>query len=284
MCTPAPRRCRPRFLSSSAAIIAPVVAVPRNAAMAGIRCSPLRSNTPPVAPTSKRSGPRSDSANRSCSRTRVPRPELCSMPVNPRAPVSYADLPDIPDDYDCATISTRPTVEPTSSAHPTARIGYRSLCGGRCRASRAALLDRRPVDGHCRRDRAVPPLRGACRARLRSVTLRDALTTSAPRSYEQSGRGGDRAGGGRGCQSPASTGQPCTVPLRHDWTPAEIETIIAQPFHDLLRQAQATHRERFDPHAVEGAMLLSIKTGACPEDCAYCPQSAHYRPGSSPSG
>ena len=67
--------------------------------------------------------------------------------------------------------------------------------------------------------------------------------------------------------------------LRHDWTPAEIETIIAQPFHDLLHQAQTTHRSQFDPHAVEGAMLLSIKTGGCPEDCAYCPQSAKYSTG-----
>ena len=69
------------------------------------------------------------------------------------------------------------------------------------------------------------------------------------------------------------------MPLRHDWTPAEIETIIAQPFHDLLHQAQVTHRAQFDPHIVEGAMLLSIKTGGCPEDCAYCPQSARYSTG-----
>jgi len=67
--------------------------------------------------------------------------------------------------------------------------------------------------------------------------------------------------------------------MRHDWTPAEIETIIAQPFHDLLHQAQATHRAHFDPHTVEGAMLLSIKTGGCPEDCAYCPQSSKYSTG-----
>jgi biotin synthase len=63
---------------------------------------------------------------------------------------------------------------------------------------------------------------------------------------------------------------------RHDWTPAEIEAIIARPFHDLLYDAQRVHRAHFDPHAVEAAMLLSIKTGACPEDCAYCPQSAKW--------
>ena len=50
--------------------------------------------------------------------------------------------------------------------------------------------------------------------------------------------------------------------------------VIERPFHDLLAAAHACHRERFDPHEIEGAKLLSIKTGACPEDCAYCPQSA----------
>src|SRR5436190_2154061 len=59
-------------------------------------------------------------------------------------------------------------------------------------------------------------------------------------------------------------------------------SIIAQPFHDLLHLAQATHRAHFDPHAIEGAMLLSIKTGGCPEDCAYCPQSAKYSTGLDP--
>jgi biotin synthase len=72
------------------------------------------------------------------------------------------------------------------------------------------------------------------------------------------------------------------VPLRHDWTPAEIESIIAQPFHDLLHRAQTIHRANFDPQVVEGAMLLSIKTGGCPEDCAYCPQSARYSTGLTP--
>jgi biotin synthase len=66
---------------------------------------------------------------------------------------------------------------------------------------------------------------------------------------------------------------------RHDWTVAEAETLLARPFHDLLADAHAVHRARFDPHVVEAAMLLSVKTGACPEDCAYCPQSARYRTG-----
>ncbi len=48
---------------------------------------------------------------------------------------------------------------------------------------------------------------------------------------------------------------------------------MSLPFHDLLADAHHVHRQRFDPHIVEGAMLLSIKTGGCPEDCAYCPQT-----------
>jgi biotin synthase len=67
--------------------------------------------------------------------------------------------------------------------------------------------------------------------------------------------------------------------LRHDWTRAEVLAILERPFHDLLAAAQQVHRAHFDPHVVEGAMLLSIKTGACPEDCAYCPQSAHHDTG-----
>jgi biotin synthase len=63
---------------------------------------------------------------------------------------------------------------------------------------------------------------------------------------------------------------------RHDWTREEVLDLLELPFHDLLAQAHTVHRATFDPNVVEGAMLLSIKTGACPEDCAYCPQSARY--------
>jgi biotin synthase len=66
---------------------------------------------------------------------------------------------------------------------------------------------------------------------------------------------------------------------RHDWTAAEAVDLIGRPFHDLLAAAHGVHRQRFDPHLVEGAMLLSIKTGGCPEDCAYCPQSARWQAG-----
>jgi biotin synthase len=70
--------------------------------------------------------------------------------------------------------------------------------------------------------------------------------------------------------------------LRHDWTVEEAEDLIARPFHSLLAEAHSVHAERFDPHVIEAAILLSIKTGACPEDCAYCPQSARYDTGVSP--
>jgi biotin synthase len=65
--------------------------------------------------------------------------------------------------------------------------------------------------------------------------------------------------------------------MRQDWTLAEIEAIYTAPLLELIFQAQLLHREHHRPNEVQGAMLLSIKTGGCPEDCAYCPQSAHYR-------
>ena len=67
-----------------------------------------------------------------------------------------------------------------------------------------------------------------------------------------------------------------TTSLRHDWQVAEIEALFALPFNELLFQAQLIHRENFNPNEVQVSTLLSIKTGACPEDCKYCPQSAHY--------
>ncbi|MEA3020930.1 MAG: biotin synthase, partial [Actinomycetota bacterium] len=72
--------------------------------------------------------------------------------------------------------------------------------------------------------------------------------------------------------------------LRHDWTLGEVVDLIDRPFHDLLAEAHATHRARFDTTEVEGAILLSIKTGGCPEDCAYCPQSARYSTGVAAQG
>jgi biotin synthase len=67
--------------------------------------------------------------------------------------------------------------------------------------------------------------------------------------------------------------------IRHDWTTEEVGLLFALPFNELLYQAQTLHRRYFDPNEVQISTLLSIKTGGCPEDCAYCPQSAHYDTG-----
>lgn len=64
--------------------------------------------------------------------------------------------------------------------------------------------------------------------------------------------------------------------LRHDWTRAEVEALFERPFNDLLFEAQSVHRAHFDANRVQISQLLSVKTGACPEDCAYCPQSIHH--------
>ena len=67
--------------------------------------------------------------------------------------------------------------------------------------------------------------------------------------------------------------------LRHDWSLDEVVKLYEQPFNDLLFRAHSVHRDNFDPNAVQMSTLLSIKTGGCPEDCAYCPQSVHYDTG-----
>ncbi|PIE40626.1 MAG: biotin synthase BioB [Gammaproteobacteria bacterium] len=67
--------------------------------------------------------------------------------------------------------------------------------------------------------------------------------------------------------------------VRHDWNLKEIKALFDLPFNDLLFQAQTVHREYHDPNAVQISTLLSIKTGACPEDCKYCSQSGHYNTG-----
>lgn len=66
---------------------------------------------------------------------------------------------------------------------------------------------------------------------------------------------------------------------RHDWTREEVTQLFSLPFNDLLFQAQTVHRQNFDPNQVQISTLCSIKTGACPEDCAYCPQSTRYDTG-----
>ncbi len=67
--------------------------------------------------------------------------------------------------------------------------------------------------------------------------------------------------------------------IRHDWSRQEVRALFALPFPELMFRAQAIHRLHFDPTEVQISTLLSIKTGGCPEDCAYCPQSIHYDTG-----
>jgi biotin synthase len=67
--------------------------------------------------------------------------------------------------------------------------------------------------------------------------------------------------------------------VRHDWTREEIRALFALPFPELIFRAQVIHRRHFEPNEVQISTLLSIKTGGCPEDCAYCPQSVHYDTG-----
>ncbi|MBT6105780.1 MAG: biotin synthase BioB, partial [Porticoccaceae bacterium] len=67
--------------------------------------------------------------------------------------------------------------------------------------------------------------------------------------------------------------------IRHDWTRDQVLSLFNQPFNDLLFDAQVVHRKHFNPNQVQLSTLLSIKTGACPEDCKYCPQSARYDTG-----
>ena len=67
--------------------------------------------------------------------------------------------------------------------------------------------------------------------------------------------------------------------IRHDWTRDEVVALFDLPFNELLHRAHSIHREHHDPNAVQVSTLLSIKTGGCPEDCAYCPQAARYDTG-----
>ncbi len=70
--------------------------------------------------------------------------------------------------------------------------------------------------------------------------------------------------------------------VRHNWSRDQVRAIFELPFNELLFQAQTLHRQYFDPNAVQVSTLLSIKTGGCPEDCNYCPQSVHHDTGLEP--
>ena len=71
---------------------------------------------------------------------------------------------------------------------------------------------------------------------------------------------------------------PCCA-LRHDWTHEEIRALLKLSFPELMFRAQSIHRRNFDPGELQISTLISVKTGGCPEDCAYCPQSAHFETG-----
>ena len=78
------------------------------------------------------------------------------------------------------------------------------------------------------------------------------------------------------------TREAATSGLRHDWTLLEVEALFDLPFVDLIFRAQTRLRRYFDPHDIQLSTLLSIKTGGCPEDCTYCPQSVHHDTGLEP--
>ena len=77
----------------------------------------------------------------------------------------------------------------------------------------------------------------------------------------------------------ARSADAAALPIRHDWRREELRALFALPLPELIFRAQTAHRLFFDPAEVQVSTLLSIKTGGCPEDCAYCPQSAHYDTG-----
>src|SRR5215471_9121853 len=80
--------------------------------------------------------------------------------------------------------------------------------------------------------------------------------------------------GAEGLPAPGRLGD-----IRHDWTRGQVRALFALPFPDLMFEAQRIHRMHFAAREVQISTLLSIKTGGCPEDCAYCPQSVHYDTG-----
>lgn len=98
----------------------------------------------------------------------------------------------------------------------------------------------------------------------------------APGAGCQNGLRGDSENDSGSCQHHHdATGHP----MVERWTREQVQGLFNLPFNDLLFQAHTVHRQYHDPNSVQLSSLLSIKTGACPEDCAYCPQSARYKTG-----
>lgn len=101
------------------------------------------------------------------------------------------------------------------------------------------------------------------------------MTTTSPLSLGQD----QVKKGSKSTATNSKAAQNAPANIRHDWQLAEINALFDLPFNDLMFKAQSIHREHFDPNQVQVSTLLSIKTGACPEDCKYCPQSARYDTG-----
>jgi biotin synthase len=70
----------------------------------------------------------------------------------------------------------------------------------------------------------------------------------------------------------------CLGQVRHDWTRQEYRALFQLPFPELIHRGASVRRQHFDPTEVQISTLLSIKTGGCPEDCAYCPQRRYMTP------
>ena len=92
------------------------------------------------------------------------------------------------------------------------------------------------------------------------------------------GTGAERLKANVACSRPNAPQIGLPLP-RHDWTREQVRALFALPFPELMFRAATVHRENFDPTEVQISTLLSIKTGGCPEDCAYCPQAARYDTG-----
>src|SRR2546430_14801806 len=88
-----------------------------------------------------------------------------------------------------------------------------------------------------------------------------------------------RRGGGEHSRWGALARAVLAMDIRHDWTLPEVRALHDLPLLDLVHRAQTVHREAFGDNKVQLCSLLSIKTGGCPADCAYCPQAARYHTG-----
>ncbi len=89
----------------------------------------------------------------------------------------------------------------------------------------------------------------------------------------------DRSAGVCSADSNCDSGSTGMGASERHWSRAQVQSLFEMPFNDLIHQAQSVHRQHHNPNSVQLSSLLSIKTGACPEDCSYCPQSARYKTG-----